>query len=188
MKNLAHWLRKAPQPVALLADAQRIEVPKSARAWRDLVATIASLEPTKLTALDGQGNVLRSIVLESDDATAQPSAASNEMSDLQLFAKLLAEGYQHGMKANQPLVDSAMGFVEKQAQASQKKDTEIERLRALVHKQQLQIIELTGTPAADGDDSILGTMLAAVAQAGAAGAGPLANLSQIKPSGAGAKK
>jgi hypothetical protein len=180
LKNLSHWLRKAPQPVALLADGQRIEVPKNARAWRDLLATIDSLEPSKLTALDGQGNVLRSIVIESDEA--QPSAASEDMTTLQLFAKLIAEGYQHGMKANQPLVDSAMGFVEKQAQASQKKDVEIERLRALIHKQNLQIIELTGAPSADGgDDSILGTMLAAVAQAGAAGAGPLANLSTIKP-------
>lgn len=180
MKNLSHWLRKAPQPVALLADAHRIEVPKSSRAWRDLVATIESLEPTKLTALDGQGNVLRSIVLETEEA--QPSAASDDMTTLQMFAKLIAEGYQHGMKANQPLVDSAMGFVEKQAQASAKKDSEIERLRSLVNKQQLQIIELTGAPAGDGEDSILGTMLAAVAQAGAAG--PLANLSQIKPGAA----
>ena len=185
MKNLSHWLRKAPQPVALLADAQRIEVPKSARAWRDLVATIESLEPTKLTALDGQGNVLRSIVLESDDATAQPSAASNEMSDLQLFAKLLAEGYQHGMKANQPLVDSAMQFVERQSVASAKKDTEIERLRSIIHKQNLQIIELTGAPTSDGEESLLGSILAGVAQASASG--PLANLATIKP-GAGAKK
>jgi hypothetical protein len=181
LKNLSHWLRKAPQPVALLADGQRIEVPKSARAWRDLVATIESLEPSKLTALDGQRNVLRSIALESDD-TAQPAAASNEMSDLQLFAKLLAEGYQHGMKANQPLVDSAMGFVEKQAQASHKKDVEIERLRGIIHKQNLQILELSGAPASDGDESLLGSILAGVAQASAASGGnPLANVAPIKP-------
>jgi hypothetical protein len=169
--NLTYWLRKSPRPSAILADDKRIEVPNNARAWKDLTATIASLEPSKLTALDGQGNVIRSIVLESDDDRAPPSP---EMSDLQLFAKLLAEGYEKGMKANQPIIDSAMAFVERQGARLAKTETEIERLRQHIHKQHLQIAELSGA-APQADDSLLGTIMAGLAQ-GANGVNPLANL------------
>jgi hypothetical protein len=186
MKDLGRWLRKAPQPIALLADGQRIEVPKNARAWRELIATVESLEPSKLTALDGQGNVLRSIVLDVEESKS--AAASPEMSDLQLFARLLAEGYEKGMRANQPIVDSAMGWVESQGQRLLRADTEIERLRAHIHKQNLTIAELTGAPqlAGGGEDSILSSLLAGAMQAAAGGGGnPIANLASVKP---GAKK
>jgi hypothetical protein len=63
--NLTNWLRKTPQPVAVLADDKRIEVGKNVRAYRDLVATIKSLEPSKVTCLDASGNILRSTVLLS---------------------------------------------------------------------------------------------------------------------------
>lgn len=170
--NLTYWLRKTPQPVSILADDKRIEVPKNTRAWRDLTATIESLEPTKLTALDGQGNVIRSIVLESEDGKPPPSP---EMSDLQLFARLLSEGYEKGMKANQPVIDSAMQFVERQAQRLAKAESEIDRLRTVIHKQSLQIAELSGAAPASGDDSLLGTIVAGL-QAGAA-SNPLAMIS-----------
>ena len=182
--NITHWLRKAPQPVALLADGQRIEVPKNARAWRELTSTIESLEPSKLTALDGQGNVLRSIVLDGGEAesAATPTAA---MTDVQLFARLIAEAYEKGQRSNQPMLDSAMGFIDRQSTRAAKTEGEVERLRAVIYKQQMQILELTGAPAADGEESILGTILAGVAQASAAGGGgPLANLAQIKPGAA----
>jgi hypothetical protein len=96
------------------------------------------------------------------------------MSDLQLFAKLLAEGYEKGMKANQPIIDSAMAFVERQGARLAKTETEIERLRQHIHKQHLQIAELSGA-APQADDSLLGTIMAGLAQ-GANGVNPLANL------------
>lgn len=167
--NLANWLRKSPQPVAVMADDKRIEVPKNARAIRDLTQTIKAMEPTKLTCLDAAGNVLRSVVLESDDD--KPVAATGEMSDLQLFAKLLAEGYEHGRKANQPIIDSAMQFVERQSVRLAKAEAEIERLRAHIHKQNLQIVELSATPEPAGDDSIMGALVAGALQ-GATGASP----------------
>jgi hypothetical protein len=169
--NLTYWLRKSPRPSAILADDKRIEVPNNARAWKDLTATIASLEPSKLTALDGQGNVIRSIVLESDDDRAPPSP---EMSDLQLFAKLLAEAYDKGGRANQPIVDSAMGFIDRQGARLAKADAEIERLRSHNHKLQMQIAELTTGAAPQADDSLLGTIMAGLAQGN--GVNPLANL------------
>lgn len=179
--NLTYWLRKTPQPVSILADDKRIEVPKNARAWKDLTATIKSLEPSKLTCLDGQGNVIRSIVLESEDDKA--GTASPEMSDLQLFAKLLAEGYEHGMKANQPIINSAMEFVERQGVRLAKAESEIERLRLHIHKQNLQIAELSSAPAPAGDESIMGAMIAGALQSGA-----LTQPSAVSPIKSGAKK
>lgn len=179
--NLTHWIRKHPQPVALLADGQRIEVPKNARAWRELTATIESLEPSKLTALDAQGNVIRSIVLESADTPA--AATSAEMSDVQLFAKLIAEAYEKGQRSNQPIIDSAMGFTERISGRLARSDTEIDRLRAVIHKQQMQIAQLSGMPAESGEDSLLSSLVAGAFQAAGGGAkGPLANLT-IKPGG-----
>lgn len=162
--NLSYWLRKSPQPVAIMADEKRIEVVRNGRGWRELTNTIKAMEPTKLTCLDGQGNVIRSIVLESEDEDKK-AVASPEMSDLQLFAKLLAEGYEKGMTANQPIIDNAMQFVERQGARLAKMEAEIERLRAHIHKQNLQIGTLTNAPAPAADDSIMGSILAGVAQA-----------------------
>jgi hypothetical protein len=183
--KLTHWLRKAPQPVAILADAQRIEVPKSARAWRDLTLTIESLEPSKLTALDAQGNVLRSIVLESEDGTKATTGASSEMSDLQFFGKLLAEGYKEGQKGTQPIIDSAMAMLERHGTRLARAESECDRLRGIVNKQAVQLAELSGAPAAaSGDDSLLSTIMAGALQAAGGGGGnPLANLATLKPGG-----
>lgn len=169
--NLTNWLRKTPQPVAVMADDKRIEVPKNVRAYRDLTQTIKAMEPSKLTCLDANGNVIRSIVLDEPSDDQKPSNASAEMSDLQLFAKLLAEGYEHGRKANQPIIDSAMQFVERQSQRLAKAESEIERLRAHIHKLNLQIGEMSLIPADNegGNDSIMGALVAGALQgAGAA--------------------
>jgi flagellar biosynthesis/type III secretory pathway protein FliH len=179
--NISHWLRKAPQPVAIMADAQRIEVPKNARAWRDLTATIEAIEPSKLTALDAAGNVIRSIVLESDDG--KEPTRSEMASDLQLFARLLAEGYEKGQKANQPIIDSAMAMLERHGSRLARAEAECDRLRAVIHRQQLQLAGQAAAPADGGDDSLLSKIMAGALQAGALGAvgGNGANVSAIKP-------
>lgn len=169
--NVTNWLRKTPQPVAVLADDKRIEVPKNVRAYRDLTQTIKAMEPSKLTCLDANGNVIRSIVLDSGEDDPKLANASAEMSDLQLFAKLLAEGYEHGRKANQPIIDSAMQFVERQSQRLAKAESEIERLRSHIHKLNLQIGEMSLLPVEPegSNDSIMGALVAGALQ-GAAGA------------------
>jgi hypothetical protein len=163
--NITHWLRKTPQPVAVLADDKRIDVPRNGRAWRDLTATIASLEPSRLTALNKDGDVIRSVVLETEDDSKAPASA--EMTDLQLFAKLLAEAYDKGSKANQPVIDQAMNFVDRQGQRLAKAESEIDRLRGVIHKQHLRMVELSGTPIAGGgdDDSVIGALVAGAMQA-----------------------
>jgi hypothetical protein len=187
--NLTYWLRKTPRPVAVMADDQRIDVPNNGRAWRDLTETIRALEPSKLTCLDGQGKVIRSIVLESDDdkpaAGAPPSA---EMSDLQYFAKLIAEAYEKGRTQGQPIVDSAIGLVGLQGQRLAKSESELERARAHIYKLQMRLAQITNVPMGEadggGESSIMGTLLAGVMQ-GAATQAQAAVLSPIKN---GAKK
>lgn len=169
--NLTNWLRKTPQPTAVMADDKRIEVPKNHRAYRDLTQTIKAMEPTKLTCLNANGDVIRSISLDADDDKPAQSMTA-EQSDLQLFAKLLAEGYEHGRKANQPIIDSAMQFVERQSVRLAKAEAEIERLRAHNHKLNLHIAELSAIPVveqANPDDTLMGSIVAGVLQgAGAA--------------------
>jgi hypothetical protein len=162
--NLRNWLKKTPRPAAVMADDKRIEVPNNYRAINDLVATVQALEPSKLTCLDKDGKVIRSITLdnESDDERA-PVAGSPEMSDLQLFARLLADGYEHGRKANQPIIDSAMQFVERQSVRLAKAEAEIERLRTHNHKLNMQILELSIVPAEEPatpmDNGFMGALL-----------------------------
>jgi hypothetical protein len=164
--NLTYWLRKTPQPVTVVADDKTIAVPKNARAWKDLTATINSLEPAKLTCLDKDGNVIRSVVLESDEG--EKTAPSVEMSDVQLFAKLIAEAYDKASGKMQPIVDSAMAFVERGGQRLAKAESENDRLRAQIHKLHMQIAELSGQPvAATGEDSILATIVAGAIQGAA---------------------
>ena len=166
--NLSYWLRKSPQPKVVLADDKRIDVPRNGRAWRDLTETIKALEPEKLTCLDEKDHVIRSVVLTEktadDDDKSHPSA---EMSDLQLFATLLAEGYAKGMTANQPVIDNAMQFVERQGVRLAKAEAEIERLRSHIHKLNIQIAELNNQPPPTEDQSILGALVSGAIQSGA---------------------
>jgi len=166
--NLTYWLRKTPQPTTVLADDQRIEVPRNGRSWRDLTATIKALDPSKLTCLDGQGKVIRSIVLESEEAENDKPAPSPEISDLQFLAKLLAEAYDKASSKMQPIVDSAMAFVERGGQRLAKAEADNDRLRAHIAKLNLQISDLSMTPVAadSGEQSLMGAIVAGALQAG----------------------
>lgn len=177
--NLNHWLKKTPQPVTVLADDKRIPVPKNHRAYRDLVETIKSLDPDKLVCLDKDDQVLRSTILNKESEEDEAAApATPEQSDLQLFAKLLAEGYDRGAKTNQPLLNQAMEFCDRQGQRLAKAEAEIDKLRAHIHRLTLQIGELSLIPEVEGpkEDSIVGAMMAGIVQAQA---DKLANVTPI---------
>ena len=180
--NVNTWLRKMPQPVTILADDQRIDVPRNGRPWRELTSTIEAMDPSKLTCLDKDGKVIRSIVLENEADKTAP--ASPEMTDLQLFAKLLAEAYDKAASKMQPIVDSAMAFVERGGQRLAKAESENDRLRAHINKLNLQISDMSSAPEpASGEESILGAMMSGVLQAGAGNA-----LQAVPSVGKGAKK
>ncbi len=163
--NLNRWLRKTPQPVAVLADDKRVEVPKHGRGWRDLTQTIEALEASKLVALDGQGNVIRSIVLEGDDG--KEVAPSQEMSDVQLFAKLISEAYEKSGRQYEPLINNAMEMADRQGQRIARLETDLERARMQIHKLTAQIIELTSGPVEDSEQGVLGALVQGVMQGAA---------------------
>ena len=166
--DLSRWLRKTPQPSAILADDKRIEVPRGGRGWRDLTKTIEALEASKIVALNGQGEVIRSTRLDSETDEEKTSAPAAEMSDVQLFARLISEAYERGATTYAPLLTSAMSFVETQGLRLHKAEQEIDRLRTVVHKLNLQIIELTAIEAPSGEDGIMGALVAGIAQGQAA--------------------
>ena len=165
--NLNYWLRKTPQPVTVMAMCdgidRKIDVPKNARAWRDLTETIKSLDPQKITCLDKDGSVIRAHVFESESDDEKPSLTP-EMSDVQLFAKLIAEAYDKASGKMQPIVDSAMAFVERGGQRLAKAEAENDRLRNVIGKLHLQIAELSGQAAPPAEESVLGALAAGVIQ------------------------
>jgi hypothetical protein len=159
--DLKKWLRKMPQPVAILADDKRIDVPKG-RSWIELSRTIEAMGATKLSCLDGQGAVIRATVLEDSEEESQKSP---EMTDLQFFGKLLAEAHTAAGKSYEPLLSNAMMFIERQGQRLAKAESEIERLRNHIHKLNAEL----AAPEVEApiDSGIVGALMEGVAAAAA---------------------
>lgn len=164
--NLNLWLRKTPQPRAVLCQTprgeSRVEVGGGGRAWRDLVKTIEGLEAHKVTALDGQGSVLRVLDLEPAEADElEPIKPTKPESELETFARLIAAAYERASVANQPLINNALQFVESLSQRLTKAETEIERLRQHNHRLVNQINELQLEPVTveSGNDGLLPALL-----------------------------
>lgn len=161
--NLNAWLRKTPQPVAVLADDRRIELPKNGRAWRDLTETVAALNPSQLTCLDKDGNIIRSKQLRDDDA-GEPESAKSE---IEVFANLIAGAYEKGAVNQQPLLQNAFEFIERQGQRLVVSEREIDRLKEVNTKLRNDINELrlAAQGGGDGDDGggIVGAFVQAIA-------------------------
>lgn len=172
--SLNHWLRKTPQPVAVLADDKRVEVPKHGRSWSDLTKTLQALEPSKLIALNGQGEVIRSTVLDDDDDDSEKVVVTPEMSDTQLYAKLIAEAYEKGATTYAPLLKAAMEFVERQGVRLAKTETELEAARRELAALRAENAALRAVPGG-GDEGISGILGPIVASAIAGGALPVLN-------------
>jgi hypothetical protein len=178
--NLSRWLRKMPQPVRVVADDKTIDVPKHGRGWKELCQTIEALEPSKLTCLDGQGAILRSTVLDGGDDKPETSP---ELSDVQLFAKLISEAYDKGSKVNQPLIDSIMMFLERQSQTLAKANADIEKLRNENHRLRAEILKLSAAPEVDEDQSALGILASALVQGQADAAAQVTPIKQGQKQG-----
>lgn len=166
--SLRTWLRKMPQPVAVLADDKRIEVPRSGRPWHELESTILSLAPTKVVLVDAAGSTLRAKSL-SDLARPEDSDEKEieGKSDLQVLASLLADAYDKGSK--NPLLVQSLEFIERQAVRIAAQDREIEKLRAINAKLQAELLK-PGVSADEGEGGLLQALVAGALQAQAGGA------------------
>jgi cell division protein FtsB len=69
---------------------------------------------------------------------------------------LIAEAYEKGSKATQPLLDNALNFIERQAQRITGAEREIEKLRMHNMKLQAEILTLSQEPAPAEGDGLLG--------------------------------
>ena len=185
--TLRAWLRRHPQPKAVLADAQRIEVNTAAARWLpQLEQTIRSLEPTRVTCLDGSGAVLRAMTLPdaspgNDDDASCVSAPETTPSDTPLvtFARLLSDAYERSGKAQQPMLDSAMSFIERLTKRLTDTENELDRMRRAYARlleetaqERADAIEASVTEQANGDGGTLVQALVAGALSAGAGAAP----------------
>lgn len=98
--NLVKWLKKMPQPVALLCDQQRVEVPRTHSPWREVAQTVLAIGPSKVTAIAADGSVLRAQSLDSDeDEGGSRADMPQALPDLQVFARLISDAYTSGANA-----------------------------------------------------------------------------------------
>lgn len=159
--SLRTWLRKMPQPVAVLADDKRIEVPRSGRPWHELEASILTLAPNKIVLLDAAGATLRAKALsdlvrvEYEDDKAE---ISDTGTDLRVLAKLLAEAYEKSGRQYEPLLKSAMDMVAHQSARITQMEREIDKWRNQCVKLQAEILRLSAQPAGDEEPNILGAL------------------------------
>jgi len=103
MTSLRHWLRRAPRPTRIRADAQEIQVPTSGHWVAQVEETIASLAPARVHALAADGSILRALELErDDDAPSAPTPTTTTTTDnaaqLVQLGRLLLDASEAGAK------------------------------------------------------------------------------------------
>lgn len=121
MTKLDAWLRRKPQPAAVLADGRRVAVPDSPRRWAELAETLDALGASRLVAIDDQGVTLRAVSLESGGELQEQAAAPKSplASELTVMSSLLADAYRTG-------AETAMGAM----RGSIEENTKLVRLLA----------------------------------------------------------
>lgn len=174
--NLIKWLKKMPQPVAVVVDDRRIEVPRVHSPWKELAQSILALDPEKIVALNANGEILRAVEYDDETDPATP-AQSSALPDLQVFAKLLADAYERGSSAQAKayasifeentklvrLLADRLGALEMAWQRALQSHA---RLVTEVAEANARAAEAEAAAAAGGgDDSILGALAAGIASA-----------------------
>lgn len=162
LSQLAKWLRRTPQPKAVLADGKRIEVGTGGNKWAEMHRSLQALGATKIECLDPNGNLIRAITLEDGDDAEGGDKKTELQSDLHALSKIIADAYEKGTKAPALLLESAMSFIERQSQRLVAQDREIERLRGLNARMSAEILQLKALPP-EGDGAE-GGILSAIAQ------------------------
>ncbi len=104
MINLKSWLRRHPQPYKLRTDLGKVLMVGDGRSkWADLEATLATLAPQSLEALDANDQVLRATRLEMEDEIEQSTKSSEDRKGQReatyvQIARLLNEAHDAGAK------------------------------------------------------------------------------------------
>lgn len=163
--QLSKWLRKTPQPATIVIDdGKRLDVGN--RKWTEVARSIEAIGANKLTAVDGQGNIIRAIVIDDSESDDGGGGKSELQGDLQALSKIVADAYEKGTQAPAKLLDAAMTFIERQGQRLVAQDREIERLRLINARQAAEIMQLKSIPVSEGDEDggIMGALMQGVMQ------------------------
>lgn len=100
--NVGSWLRREPQPAKVRLDGKDVvKVGTNKNRWKDVVDVIEESQPTKIEALNEDGDVLRLTKLDYPDggAGAGDAESSKKKSDLAEFASLLRQAQKDGIDA-----------------------------------------------------------------------------------------
>jgi len=131
--SLSAWLRRVPHPAWIMADNQKVLVPTQGNRWKELHNTITALEPLQVVAYAADGGAIRALQLRNDSgeetgATAD-SGGSKGDTELETFARLLADAYGKAANAQQPIIDSAMQFIERLSKRLADTEGELQKVR-----------------------------------------------------------
>lgn len=87
--NIKSWLRKSPAAAMVRCDGQRsVRIGEGGRKWAEAEEAILEICPTKIEALDAQGNVLRVCTLDLEkNEIAEKNSKTEESKDA--FADLV---------------------------------------------------------------------------------------------------
>lgn len=98
--NLKSWLRRVPQPVKIRAGKAILVVGEGKNKWRDCIEQIEHMQPSRLEALDADGNIIRGVDLESEGEGEPGSRArgkdENTDSELVRLARIISEAHDQG--------------------------------------------------------------------------------------------
>ena len=156
-EKVVRFLRRGARPALIKADDKTIEIAPNGRVrWKDVDQTIAAIGPKKLECLDGRGNVLRAMEIEGDVTDDESEKPSPEMSDVQLFARLISESFDKGGSNAIKMLAEAMKFIEHMGVRLNSSDREVDRLRMENTKLRREIAQMAALPADEtGDGGIV---------------------------------
>lgn len=102
-----------PRTIRVRTESGEDLVPTGESSWVDIAATVDSLNPKLLQALDAEGKVLRAIKFEAladrsdqeDEDEPGPMPIAGNMSVLERWGQLLSDAYRHQGSALEKMVD-----------------------------------------------------------------------------------
>lgn len=110
--NLKSWLRRVPQPHSLrLDDKKTLRIGENGKnKWRDVLDAVALEQPSKVEALDADGNVIRVTQLaDPEDKGEEESDAKRPKSELAELGALIGKAYADGAAAHAKAYELAFG-------------------------------------------------------------------------------
>jgi hypothetical protein len=95
---LRRWLRRQPHPTRLRVDGRDVAIATGAQMWVVTEESVRALNPSRVEAIDGNGVMLRALMLDRDEDDQDEKQEKGGGSDLVQLARLLAEAHDSGAR------------------------------------------------------------------------------------------